>query len=59
MVSRISAAARPASLIAPVAASGEPDWSMFRKSGSRFSEKDMRQLKNLEHIPIQLNRGVL
>jgi hypothetical protein len=22
--------------------------------GSRFSEKDMRQLKNLEHIPIQL-----
>jgi hypothetical protein len=27
--------------------------------GSRFSEKDMRQHKNLEHIPIQLNRDLL
>ena len=33
--------------------------SMSRKSGSRFSEKDMRQNKNLEHIPIRLNRDVL
>ena len=32
---------------------------MSWKSGSRFSEKDMRQNKNLEHIPIRLNRDVL
>jgi hypothetical protein len=27
--------------------------------GNRFSEKDMRQQVNLEHIAIQLNRDVL
>jgi hypothetical protein len=27
--------------------------------GNRFSEKDMRSLKNLEHMPIQTNRHVL
>jgi len=32
--------------------------SMARKNGSRFSEKDMRQNKNLEHIPIRLDRDV-
>ena len=32
---------------------------MSPKSGSRFSEKDMRQNKNLEHIPSRLNRDVL
>jgi hypothetical protein len=30
-----------------------------RKSGNRFSEKDMRQQMNLEHIAIQSNRDVL
>jgi len=29
---------------------------MSRKSGYRFSEKDMRQCKNLERIPIPLKR---
>jgi hypothetical protein len=32
---------------------------MSRKSGTRFSEKDMRQQTNLEHIPIPFNRDVL
>jgi hypothetical protein len=32
---------------------------MSRKSGNRFSEKDMRQQRNLEHIAIPLNRDVL
>src|ERR1700744_2303199 len=29
---------------------------MSRKSGNRFSEKDMRQQRDLEHFPIPLNR---
>jgi hypothetical protein len=29
---------------------------MSRKSGSRFSEKDMRHSRKLEHIPIRPNR---
>jgi hypothetical protein len=33
--------------------------SMSQKSGNRFSEKDMRQQKNPEHVTIQLNRDVL
>src|ERR1700728_2836457 len=32
---------------------------MSRKSGNRFSEKDMRLLMNLEHILIPLDRDVL
>jgi hypothetical protein len=32
---------------------------MSRKSGYRFSEKDMRKRKNLERIPIQLKRDAL
>jgi hypothetical protein len=32
---------------------------MSRKSGNRFSEKDMRVRENLEHSPIQPNRDVL
>jgi hypothetical protein len=32
---------------------------MSRKSGYRFSEKDMRQQKNRERIPIQLDRDAL
>jgi hypothetical protein len=32
---------------------------MSRKSGYRFSEKDMRQCKILEHIPILSQRDVL
>jgi hypothetical protein len=32
---------------------------MSRKSGHRFSEKDMRKRKNLERIPIQLKRDAL
>ena len=30
-----------------------------RKSGYRFSEKDMRDRKNLERIPVHLNRDAL
>jgi Amidohydrolase len=33
--------------------------SLPRKSGNRFSEKDMRPPKDLERIPIQSNRDVL
>jgi hypothetical protein len=32
---------------------------MSRKSGYRFSEKDMRQWKNLEHVAVQLKRDAL
>jgi hypothetical protein len=32
---------------------------MVRKSGYRFSEKDMRKRMNLERIPIQPNRDAL
>jgi len=32
---------------------------MFRKSGYRFSEKDMRQRKHLERIPILSKRDAL
>jgi hypothetical protein len=32
---------------------------MSRKSGNRFSEKDMRQQINLEQFPIPLNREML
>jgi hypothetical protein len=32
---------------------------MSRKSGYRFSAKDMRKRKNLERIPIQLKREAL
>ena len=32
---------------------------MSRKSGDRFSEKDMRQSTNLERIPVQPNRDAL
>ena len=32
---------------------------MSRKSGNRFSEKDMRHSTNLERIPIQPNRDAL
>jgi hypothetical protein len=32
---------------------------MSRKSGHRFSEKDMRKRKNLERIPVHLNRDAL
>jgi len=32
---------------------------MFRKSGYRFSEKDMRKRKNLERIPVHLDRDAL
>jgi hypothetical protein len=32
---------------------------MSRKSGHRFSEKDMRKCKNRERIPVQLNRDAL
>jgi len=32
---------------------------MSRKSGYRFSEKDMRDRKNLERIPVHLNRDAL
>jgi len=32
---------------------------MSRKSGYRFSEKDMRQRMNLERIPIQSKRDTL
>jgi hypothetical protein len=32
---------------------------MSRKSGNRFSEKDMRQQMNLEHIPIPQDRDAL
>jgi hypothetical protein len=32
---------------------------MSRKSGHRFSEKDMRKRKNLERTPVHLNRGAL
>src|ERR1700761_846899 len=32
---------------------------MSRKSGNRFSEKDMRQQRHLEHFPIPLNREML
>jgi hypothetical protein len=32
---------------------------MSRKSGNRFSEKDMRKIKSLERIAIQSNRDAL
>jgi hypothetical protein len=32
---------------------------MSRKSGNRFSEKDMRQSRKLERMPIQPNRDAL
>jgi len=32
---------------------------MSRKSGYRFSEKDMRQCMNLERVPIPSNRDAL
>jgi hypothetical protein len=32
---------------------------MSRKSGHRFSEKDMRKCKNLESIPVQFNRDAV
>ena len=32
---------------------------MSRKSGNRFSEKDMLQQRDLEHFPIPLNREML
>ena len=32
---------------------------MSRKSGNRFSERDMRQSTKLERIPIQSNRDAL
>ncbi len=32
---------------------------MFRKSGNRFSEKDMLKCMNLERMPIHPNRDAL
>jgi hypothetical protein len=32
---------------------------MSRRSGYRFADKDMRQRKNLEHIPVHQDRDVL
>jgi hypothetical protein len=32
---------------------------MSRKSGYRFSEKDMRKRRNLECVPVHLNRDAL
>jgi len=32
---------------------------MSWKSGNRFSEKDIRQQRDLEHFPIPLNREML
>ena len=32
---------------------------MSRKSGHRFSEKNMRKLGSLERIPVHLNREAL
>jgi hypothetical protein len=37
----------------------ERRWRMSRKSGRRFSEKDMRQQKNLEPISIPSNQDEL
>jgi hypothetical protein len=30
---------------------------MSRKSGNRFSDKDMRKIKDLERIPIRIQSG--
>src|SRR5690242_20247444 len=32
---------------------------MFRRSGGRFADKNMRQRKNHEHVPIPKERNVL
>jgi hypothetical protein len=32
---------------------------MSRKSGNRFSDKDMRKSRNLERIPVRSNRDAL
>jgi hypothetical protein len=36
-----------------------PDWRMFRRSGRRFADKNMRQKKNPEHDPIPKERNML
>jgi len=32
---------------------------MFRRSGRRFADKNMRKQKNLEHVPIPKERNML
>jgi hypothetical protein len=34
-------------------------WRMFRRTGRRFADKDMRKRKNREHVPIPKERNVL